>query len=81
MAKFTTVELENTAANNRQTFEINHAERLLRMPNNGGWQLPEDSPYYFDVKNGIGYKQTKKGSTKPEETGDDSTGDNAPKQD
>lgn len=81
MAKFTEVELENTAANSRQTFEINHAERLLRMPNNGGWQLPEDSPYYFDLKNGIGYKQTKKGSTKPEETGDDTTGNNAPKQD
>lgn len=81
MAKFTEVELENTAANSRQTFEINHAERLLRMPNNGGWQLPEDSPYYFDLKNGIGYKQTKKGSTKPEETGNDTTGDNAPKQD
>lgn len=81
MAKFTEVELENTAANSRQTFEINHAERLLRMPNNGGWQLPKDSSYYFDVKNGIGYKQTKKGSTKPEETGDDTTSDNAPKQD
>lgn len=79
MAKFTEVELENTAANSRQTFEINHAERLLRMPNNGGWQLPEDSPYYFDLKNGIGYKQTKKGSTKPEETGNDTTSDNAPK--
>ena len=81
MAKFTEVELENTAANSRQTFEINHAERLLRMPNNGGWQLPEDSPYYFDLKNGIGYKQTKKGITKPEETGNDTTSDNAPKQD
>ena len=81
MAKFTEVELENTAANSRQTFEINHAERLLRMPNNGGWQLPEDSPYYFDLKNGIGYKQTKKGSTKPEETGNDTTSDSAPKQD
>ena len=79
MAKFTEVELENTVANSRQTFEINHAERLLRMPNNGGWQLPEDSPYYFDLKNGIGYKQTKKGSTKPEETGNDTTGNNAPK--
>ena len=81
MAKFTEVELENTAANSRQTVEINHAERLLRMPNNGGWQLPEDSPYYFDLKNGIGYKQTKKGSTKPEEKGNDTTSDNAPKQD
>ena len=71
MGKFTEVELENTAANTKQTFEINHAERILRMPNNGGWQLPQNSPYYFDTKNGIGYKQNQKGSTKPEETGND----------
>ena len=80
MAKFTEVELENTAANTRQTFEINHAERILRMPNNGGWQLPKDSPYYFD-KNGIGYKQNQKGSTKPEETGNNQQGDNTAEQD
>ena len=64
-AKVTKVVLECPTLNTTEEFEINHAERLLRMPNNGGWQLPEDSPYYFDVKNGIGYKQTKKGSTKP----------------
>lgn len=74
MAKLTEVELENTAANSRQTFEINHAERLLRMPNNGGWQLPKDSPYYFDFNNGIGYKQDKKGSTKPKQEGDNTKG-------
>ena len=60
MAKFTEVELENTAANSRQTFEINHAERLLRMPNNGGWRLPENSDFKFDKDNGIGYKRNKK---------------------
>lgn len=81
MAKFTEVELENTAANNLQTFEINHAERLLRMPNNGGWQLPKDSPYYFDYKNGIGYKQNQTGSTKPEKTGNDTPSNNTAEQD
>ena len=60
MAKFTEVELENTAANSRQTFEINHAERLLRMPNNGGWQLPKDSDFKFTNDNGIEYKRNKK---------------------
>ena len=28
-------------------FEFSHAERLLRMPNNGGWQLPENSKFEF----------------------------------
>lgn len=27
------------------TLEINHAERLLKMPRNGGWKLPKDSLY------------------------------------
>ena len=80
-AKVTKVKLVCPPHGLTEELEIKHAERLLRMPNNGGWQLPEDSPYYFDLKNGIGYKQTKKGSTKPEETGDDTTGNNAPKQD
>ena len=28
-------------------FNFEHAERLLRMPRNGGWKLPEDSKYEF----------------------------------
>jgi hypothetical protein len=32
--------------------EINHAERLLNMPNNGGWKLPKDTPYKLE-KNGL----------------------------
>lgn len=28
-------------------FNFEHAERLLRMPRNGGWKLPEDSNYEF----------------------------------
>lgn len=76
-SKFTNVELENSTTNAKKTFEINQAERILRMPKNGGWKLPEDSPYYFDNANGIGYKQNKKGSTSTEKTGDDTTGNNA----
>ena len=40
-------------------FEINHAERLLGMPNNGGWQLPENSEYIFDLNDGLKRKQPK----------------------
>lgn len=34
-------------------FEVNHAERILRMPKNGGWKLPDNSPYQLDKNNGL----------------------------
>ena len=40
-------------------FEFSHAERLLRMPNNGGWHLPENSKYEF-VDNGLQRRRDKK---------------------
>lgn len=40
-------------------FEITHAERLLKMPNNGGWHLPENSKYEF-VNNGLRRRQDTK---------------------
>lgn len=40
-------------------FEISHAERLLGMPNNGGWQLPANSEYIFDLNDGLKRKQPK----------------------
>lgn len=43
-------------------FEISHAERLLRMPNNGGWHLPENSKFEF-VNNGLQRRQDKKGNS------------------
>lgn len=43
-----------------QEFEFSHAERLLRMPNNGGWQVSKDSPFEF-VDNGLRHRgNTKK---------------------
>lgn len=42
-----------TADGKAQEFDINHAERILRMPNNGGWRLPDNSPYQFDYYDGI----------------------------
>lgn len=64
------VELENDDLG-PQSFEINHAERLLRMPNNGGWKLNEKSEYQFNQKDGIRYKQST-GKSKEQEKGGNS---------
>ena len=42
-----------------QEVEFSHAERLLNMPNNGGWQLPENSKFEF-VNNGLRRRQDTK---------------------
>lgn len=52
-------------------FEASHAERILRMRNNGGWELPEDSRFEFDRENGITYKRHKKADSGAEKQGDD----------
>lgn len=44
--KKTVVTLNCPALGDRQ-FEVSHAERLLAMPNNGGWHLPENSQYEY----------------------------------
>lgn len=51
--KKTYVELTNTKLGVTQKFEISHAERLLRMPNNAGWKLREGSNYIFTEEDGI----------------------------
>lgn len=56
-AKTTTVTLEANGVT--QEFELSHAERLLRMPKNGGWKLPENSKYEY-VNNGLQIKRDKK---------------------
>ncbi len=53
------------AHNQLRVFEISHAERILRMKNNGGWKLPEDSKFEFSKENGIKYKRNKRASKKP----------------
>lgn len=42
-------------------FDIEHAERLLDMglELNGGWTLPEDSPYTYTEENGLRLKSDK----------------------
>ena len=54
--------LLETASGTQQEFEINHAERILRAPENGGWKLPDNSPYQFDYYNGIN-KRTNQGAS------------------
>jgi hypothetical protein len=39
-SKVTTVRLR--AGEIEREFEVGHAERLLRMPNNGGWHIADD---------------------------------------
>lgn len=38
-AKVTTIRLQ--AGDRVESFGVEHAERLLRMPNNGGWHIAE----------------------------------------
>ena len=56
-AKTTTVTL--VANGVTREFEFSHAERLLRMPRNGGWELPKNSNYEF-VDDGLRRRGNKK---------------------
>lgn len=56
-AKTTKVTLEANGVT--REFEFSHAERLLRMPNNGGWHLPEKSKFVF-VNHGLQCRADKK---------------------
>ena len=47
MAKETKVTLNCPALGDRE-FEVSHAERLLSMPKNGGWKLPDNSKFVFE---------------------------------
>ncbi len=43
----------------QQSFSIDHAERLLRMPNSG-WALPKDSDYEYDRVAGLHRKKVQR---------------------
>ena len=58
--KTTKVLLECKTLKTTREFEVTHAERLLMMQNNGGWQLPENSKFEFSKENGLRYKKNKK---------------------
>lgn len=59
------------AGDKTQEFEVNHAERILRMPNNGGWRLPDDSNYQMDEVNGLTSKRNTGKNKKSEEDSND----------
>lgn len=64
-----------TADGAQQEFEINHAERILRHPDNGGWKLPDDSPFEFDFYDGIRKRTNQGNSAEAEKSGDNTQGD------
>lgn len=47
------------AAGIQQSFSVDHAERLLRMPNSG-WELPKDSDYEYDRVTGLRKKKVQR---------------------
>ena len=59
MAKVTKVTLATVSEGTKVEFDIEHAERILKM-RRSGWMLPKDSEYEF--KDGtINRRDTKKG--------------------
>lgn len=53
------VTLMAPSAGTRQSFSIDHAERLLRMPNSG-WELPADSEYEYSPTTGLHKKKVQR---------------------
>ena len=55
-----------TPKGQQQEFGVSHAERLLDMGKalNGGWEVPEDSEYYYSEENGLRLKSDKANSAK-----------------
>lgn len=65
MGKTTTILLRCKALGDRE-FEISHAERLLNMPKNGGWELADKN---YELKDGnLVRRNTNKGKGSQEET-------------
>lgn len=60
--RFTSVTLVALSAGIQQSFSIDHAERLLRMPNSG-WELPKDSDYEYDHVTGLRKKKVQRTTT------------------
>ena len=60
--QLTSVTLVALSAGIQQSFSIDHAERLLRMPNSG-WELPKDSDYEYDHITGLRKKKVQRTTT------------------
>lgn len=59
-AKTTKVSLVVPKLGIRRDFTLEHAERLLLMPNNGGWMLAKDSKFEL-TKDGLKYRANTEG--------------------
>lgn len=57
--KSTTVTLVNRRLGWSREFSPDHAERLLRMRDNGGWALPDNSEYTYTAENGLAVRRNK----------------------
>ena len=57
MAKVTEIEL--IVEDYRRSFPIEQADELLRIRNNGGWKLPEDSEWTWSAEKGFEKKAPK----------------------
>jgi hypothetical protein len=57
--KSSTVVLEVIGHPIKQSFSIEHAERLLSV-HNSGWKLPENSKYSYSSTHGIKYISNKR---------------------
>lgn len=51
MAKVTEIEL--IVEDYRRSFPVEQADELLRIRNNGGWKLPEDSEWTWSAEKGF----------------------------
>lgn len=71
MGKKTMVLLTCPPLHTEREFEVTHAERLLRMNNNGGWQLPENSKFEFHKDYGIRVRRNKKEDNGKQKVGSD----------
>lgn len=62
MTRIKSVILEVPQLGMKRAFSISHAERLLSIRDNGGWQLPENSPFEYSKEYGIRVRTNKKHS-------------------
>ena len=60
--RLTSVTLVAPSAGIQKSFSLDHAERLLRMPNSG-WELPKDSDYEYDRVTGLRKKKVQRTTT------------------
>jgi hypothetical protein len=78
--KTTLVTLQNDSLGVTEDFEISHAERLLRMQNNGGWFIPQTSKYEFNGYD-INIRANQESGSRTEEQAGNSESESAAGQD